>query len=172
MTNKTYTVAFKVAAKALKANPAFEKAGIKKGQTIYLPAEPKEGEAITDFSTQLVPVVKTDGDGTGKEGEGKVKEGEGVGEPSANENSDGEGKANDDEGVINPDMLTDEEKANAVDAEWVAEKLDPYLTAYPNEKEFHITTDGQVFLNEVFAQEHQRSLKNGKEVYLFIVEKK
>lgn len=61
---------------------------------------------------------------------------------------------------------------NAVDGEWVAEKLSPYLEAYPNQKEFHITSDGQVFLNETFAKEHQRSLKDGKEVVSFIVEKK
>lgn len=75
-----------------------------------------------------------------------------------------------DESIIDPATLTDEGKANAVDGEWVAEKIAPYLEAYPNEKGFHITSDGQVFLHERFAKEHQRSLKDGKEVVSFIVE--
>lgn len=69
--------------------------------------------------------------------------------------------------------LTDEEKANAADGTWVSEKLTPYLQAYPAEKEFHITSDGQVFLGKdlMYAKVHQQSLKDGKEVHSFTVEK-
>jgi hypothetical protein len=79
----------------------------------------------------------------------------------------------DEDSIIDPATLSDEDKANAVDGEWVAEKIGPYLDAYPDEKEFHITSDGQVFLKAGHrdALEHQKHLKDGKEVVSFIVEK-
>lgn len=68
----------------------------------------------------------------------------------------------------NSNSSTEEENAD-----FIAEKIAPYLSAYPNEKEFHITSDGQVFLGKdlLYARVHQHSLKDGKEVHSFTVEK-
>lgn len=68
--------------------------------------------------------------------------------------------------------ITEEQKHNAVDAEWLAEKIEPYLVHYPGEKVFHITNDGQVFLdgNKMCAVDHQRTIAPGVDVINFNVE--
>lgn len=55
--------------------------------------------------------------------------------------------------------------------EWVAEKIGPYLEAYPFETLFHIASDGNVFLGAdvAIAREHQRTLKDG-DLYTFRVQ--
>lgn len=56
--------------------------------------------------------------------------------------------------------------------EWLMEKLAPYFDAYPNEKLFYITSDGQVFLEKSHndAVNHQRHYDKTKEVISFEVE--
>jgi hypothetical protein len=53
--------------------------------------------------------------------------------------------------------------------EWLTEKLTPYFDAYPNEKLFHITSDGQVFLEKSHndAVNHQRLYDHTKKVVSF-----
>lgn len=45
--------------------------------------------------------------------------------------------------------------------------LKPYVNAYPNNKVFHITSDGQVFLNEnkADAESHEKTLGGELKVY-------
>ncbi len=73
---------------------------------------------------------------------------------------------------VTPTTPTDEEKQDAVDGEWVVEKLAPYLDSYPDEREFHIASDGQVFLkaNKADAIAHQKFLNDGKQLTSFTVE--
>lgn len=61
------------------------------------------------------------------------------------------------QGSVNPDETEEED---IVDGEWVIERLSSYLASYPCEKVFHITSDGQVFLdlNKRDALNHQRHL--------------
>jgi hypothetical protein len=49
--------------------------------------------------------------------------------------------------------------------------MEPYLKAYPKEKCFYLTSDGQVFLsaNKAFANDHQKFLNKNKEVVEYLV---
>jgi len=61
--------------------------------------------------------------------------------------------------------ITDEEKADEEAVEnFVKELIKPYIESYPGQKRFHITTDGQVFLdaNHHDAMHHQKSLKEDR----------
>jgi len=53
--------------------------------------------------------------------------------------------------------------------EWLKEKLTPYFDVYPKEKMFHITSDGQVFLEKSHndAVNHQRLYDHTKKVVSF-----
>jgi hypothetical protein len=48
-----------------------------------------------------------------------------------------------------------------LDQEWIADKISPYIEAYPNETCFLISSDGQVFLgiSRSDAENHQRRIK-------------
>jgi hypothetical protein len=65
---------------------------------------------------------------------------------------------------VDPEQTKGKEKRT--EKEKLADKLKPYLEAYPNEKAFHLTSDGQVFLGAdlILAREHQRGLDKEKEV--------
>lgn len=81
--------------------------------------------------------------------------------------------------VVEPPVITSpakkEEDEDVVDADTkrglLKDFIQPYLDNYPNEKEFHITSDGQVFLKEnaLDAKAHQKQLDSEKEVFVFEV---
>ena len=60
-------------------------------------------------------------------------------------------------------------KLSPDDQQHLEEIMAPYLETYPEEKEFHVTTDGQVFLkrNEADARHHQKELDPEEEVFVY-----
>jgi hypothetical protein len=76
----------------------------------------------------------------------------------------------------NPDLVTQGIKiGDEIDIPKPANKLDelmqPYLKAYPNNKTFYISSDGQVFLeqNKQFAVDHQKTIDANTEVGVYEV---
>jgi len=71
----------------------------------------------------------------------------------------------------------EEEEQEKTDEDWNFERglltdfIAPYLDTYPDESEFHITSDGQVFLkaNAADAAHYQKSLKDGTEVFVYSI---
>ncbi len=82
-----------------------------------------------------------------------IKEGDVVEIPSADTALATDGEA--------PTAQSTENNSTHEPDEALVAKMQPYLKAYPNNKTFYVTTDGQVFLeaNKGDAKQHQRTLE-------------
>ena len=88
----------------------------------------------------------------------------GTGDKSGAAGTDPGTSSNDHDKKKNPPKPSKEDK--------LEEKMKPYIKPYPGEKEFHVTSDGQVFLSKdkVLAIEHQRQLDKENSIQTYSVE--